>query len=274
MLSTGDPDDGDAHVDGLTITDAVNTQLTLSSTVVTHTNSGQTSWSFQWIPPDPAPARVTLWASGVAADGRTNSDVYRDSLTVFNDTVLPVELVAFDVRLDATTAVLEWTTASEINNVGFDIQHAQGTETFEAIGFVQGAGTTAEPRDYSYTVNDLLPGPHRFRLRQMDLDGTTSVSEQIEVTVAVPERFFLSEAYPNPFNPTTTFELAVKQEQNVRVRVYDEMGRHVSDLFSGTLPANDTRRITFDADGLASGTYIVQVVGADFSESRHVVLLK
>ncbi|MDX1740851.1 MAG: choice-of-anchor V domain-containing protein, partial [Rhodothermales bacterium] len=232
MLSTGDPDNGDANVEGLTITDATNTQLTLSSTVVTHTNTGQTSWSFQWVPPNPAPSRVTFWAAGAAADARNDSDVYRDSLTIFNDTVLPVELASFDVRLDGSTAVLDWRTLSEDNNVGFDVQHAQGTDTFEAVGFVQGAGTTSEARDYSYTVAELVPGAHRFRLRQIDVDGTTSYSDQVEVTVAVPERFLLSEAYPNPFNPTTTIELAVKQEQDVRVRVYDEMGRHVTDLFS------------------------------------------
>jgi hypothetical protein len=274
MLSNGDPDNADINVPGLTITDATNTQLVLSGTVITHKNALQKAWTFQWQPPDPAPDRVTFWAAGVAANGQDDSDVYRDSLTVFNDTVLPVELTSFDVRLDGTAAVLDWRTASEENNLGFDIQHAVGTATFETIGFVHGAGTTSEPSDYTYTVKGLLPGSHRFRLRQIDLDGTTSVSQKIDVTVVVPERIYLSEGYPNPFNPATTFDLAVKVEQEVRVQVFNEIGRHVTDLFAGRLPANDTRSITFDATGLASGTYILQVQGVDFSESRRVVLLK
>ncbi len=203
---------------------------------------------------------------------RPPSPTYNETWTI--SPTLPVELSSFDVRLDGPNAILDWRTESESNNIGFDIQHADDSGSFEAVAFVPGAGTTSEAREYSYTISDLLPGTHRFRLRQIDLDGTTTVSEQIDVAVGVPNQFFLSEAYPNPFNPATTFEFAVRQDQEVRVRVFDEMGRQVSDLFNGTMSANETLRVTFDAAGLASGTYIIQMQGADFSESRQVVLLK
>lgn len=267
-VSAGDPSN---HV-GTLVDTGTNVEFAGGDTrFVTQANKNQTSWTVQWTAPSSSPpSSVTLWAAGLNGDTDQTYIVSQ----VINQASLPVELAAFDVRLDGNTALLEWRTASEHDNVGFDVEHAEASGNFKSVGFVRGAGTTSEARDYSYTMAELLPGEHRFRLRQIDLDGTTSYSDQVEVTVSVPERFFLSEAYPNPFNPTTTFELAVKQEQQVRVRVFDEMGRHVSDLFTGTLPANETRRVTFDAAGLASGTYIVKVQGADFVESRRVVLLK
>ena len=268
-VSVGDPGN---HV-GTLINTGTNTEFADSNPLyVTHSNNNETTWNVEWTAPSSSPPNsVTIWAAGLDKDNGVQT--YTASLVV-NQAALPVELTSFDVRLDGQTAILDWRTESETNNIGFDIQHAEGTDTFEVLGFVQGAYTTSEAHDYSYTVSGLLPGSHRFRLRQIDLDGTTTVSEQIEVAVSVPDRFFLSDAYPNPFNPTTTFEFAVRQDQDVRVRVYDEMGRQVSDLFNGTLSANETQRVTFDAAGLASGTYIVQLQGADFSESRQVVLLK
>ncbi|NNE45383.1 MAG: T9SS type A sorting domain-containing protein [Rhodothermales bacterium] len=247
------------------------TKFSLSNTHVTHDSQGGDpgQWKVTWTPGVSETQAVTVYVAGAS---KTSKPVYNETWTI--SLALPVELSSFDVRLDGQNAILDWRTESESNNIGFDIQHADDSGSFEAVGFVPGAGTTSEARDYSYTINDLLPGTHRFRLRQIDFDGTTTVSEQIEVAVGVPDQFFLSEAYPNPFNPTTTFEFAVRQDQEVRVRVFDEMGRQVTDLFNGTLSANEAHRVTFDAAGLASGTYIIQLQGADFYESRQVVLLK
>jgi hypothetical protein len=264
------------NVGTFTLVNTDSTQYPSGNTdYVSHTEVGnaRNKWRVRWTAPDPVVGSITFYAAAVAGNGGgpSGSFTYTTSWPMGS---LPVELSSFDVTLDGRVSKLEWRTESETGNVGFDVEHAVGSESFEFVGFVPGAGTTSEAHDYSYTINDLLPGTHRFRLRQIDLDGTTTVSEQIEVAVGVPDQFFLSDAYPNPFNPTTTFEFAVRQDQQVRVRVFDEMGRQVSDLFNGTLSANETHRVTFDAAGLASGTYIIQLQGANFSESRQVVLLK
>ncbi|MDX1741749.1 MAG: choice-of-anchor V domain-containing protein, partial [Rhodothermales bacterium] len=223
-VSVGDPSN---HV-GTLVDTGTNVEFASGDTrFITQSNVNQTSWNVQWTAPASPPSAVTIWAAGLDTDNGEQTYV---TSQVINQASLPVELAAFDVRLDGTTAVLDWKTVSEFDNVGFDVEHAEASGDFVSVGFVPGAGTTSEARDYSYTVAELVPGAHRFRLRQIDVDGTTSYSDQVEIAVAVPERFVLSEAYPNPFNPTTTFELAVKQEQDVRVRVYDEMGRHVTDL--------------------------------------------
>ncbi len=271
--SVGDPDASHGHVGGLAISDATNTRLA-SADYVSHANPDQTSWSFNWNAPDPAPRRVTFWVTGLAADSKNNSDTYRDSLTIFNTVFLPVELAFFDAHLDGRSAVLNWRTESETNNAGFEVEHAQPSNAYEVVDFVPGAGTTTEARDYLHIVSDLGPGAHRFRIRQIDLDGTATLSQHVELLVEVADAFLLSQAYPNPFNPTTTFDVAVREAQTVRVAVFDEAGRLVTEIFRGSMAANQVESLTFDASGRASGVYQIRVTGETFVTSRSVVLVK
>lgn len=99
---------------------------------------------------------------------------------------LPVELVAFSATLDGTAARLAWTTVSETNNAGFAVEQETGTAWAER-GFVAGHGTTNERHDYAFLADALAPGRHRFRLRQVDFDGTTHYSAAVEVFLGVTE---------------------------------------------------------------------------------------
>lgn len=99
---------------------------------------------------------------------------------------LPVELVAFTATLDGTAARLTWSTVSETNNAGFAVEQEAGTAWAER-GFVDGHGTTTERHDYAFLADALAPGRHRFRLRQVDFDGTTHYSAAVEVFLGVTE---------------------------------------------------------------------------------------
>ena len=131
---------------------------------------------------------------------------------------LPVELTSFDALAMASGVLLDWTTATETNNAGFDVQQLQG-DRFASIGFVEGQGSTTEAQAYSYTVSGLAPGTHTFRLKQIDFDGSFEYSAEIEVDVTLASTYELVKAYPNPFNPSTTFALTVATEQQVSVEV-------------------------------------------------------
>ncbi|MFV1981246.1 MAG: T9SS type A sorting domain-containing protein [Rhodothermia bacterium] len=193
----------------------------------------------------------------------------------FNDPNLPVELTSFDAVSDGLDAViLRWETASETNNSGFDIEMEIGTGLFEALDFVPGYGTTTEPQTYSYMVSGLDPGVHVFRLKQIDFDGAFEYSALVEASTEIPNRFVLEDAYPNPFNPTTTIRFAVAAEQVVYVALYDATGREVRTLFNGTAPANSMQTISIDGTGLASGVYHVRLEGEGMVASRTVTLLK
>ena len=194
---------------------------------------------------------------------------------------LPVELTSFTALADGRAVLLRWETASETNNAGFDIQQRMAVETvratslpWETLAFVDGYGTTERPQSYAYRLENLLPGRHRFRLKQIDFDGTVEYSPEVEVAVAVPGAYHLSKAYPNPFYPKTSFSISVVRAQHVEVAVYDLRGRRVAWLYDGTLEAGTTRAVTFAAGALPSGLYLIRIRGEYFSAGQAVVLAR
>ncbi|WP_457652183.1 T9SS type A sorting domain-containing protein [Rhodocaloribacter sp.] len=193
-----------------------------------------------------------------------------------DDAVLPVELAAFEARADGPAVVLRWRTASETNNAGFTVEgrRADVAEPWRSFGFVEGAGTTTEAQAYAFRIGDLAPGRYRFRLRQTDFDGAFTFGPEVAVAVTVPGRFFLSDVYPNPFNPQTRFTLAVPRTQAVNASVYDLAGRRVRTLFDGVMRAEESRTFVVDGAGLPSGVYVLRVLGETFTAARSMVVLK
>jgi hypothetical protein len=187
---------------------------------------------------------------------------------------LPVELIAFEATSHGEEVVLNWATATEDNNSGFEIEHRDAAGTFETVGFVPGAGRSVEVQHYDYALTGLTVGEHTFRLKQIDYDGTAAYSYEVELLIQVPEGFVLYEAYPNPFNPATTISFAVGAEQRVVVEVYNSLGRRVALLHDGVLAANQTHRFAFEAGTLPSGLYVYRVTGPAFSVAKTALLLK
>ena len=198
----------------------------------------------------------------------TNTDNVEDF------TPIPVELSTFGASIIDGDVLLSWGTLSETNNAGFEVQHHAEGGSFEALGFVEGHGTTTEVHVYRYTVSDLIAGTHTFRLKQIDFDGAFEYSPEIEVAVGVVGTHQLSHAYPNPFNPQAQFTLAVSLAQNVVVELYDVVGRRVSVLHDGNMDANESYQFTVDGSNMASGAYFVRVQGETFSASQRMTLLK
>lgn len=89
-----------------------------------------------------------------------------------------------------------------------------------------------------------------------------------------PAAYTLSAAYPNPFNPTTTFSLSVRERQQVRVWVHNMLGQPVAELYQGTMQAGETRTFTFNAESLPSGIYFYRVTGERFTSARQITLIK
>ncbi|NBC18349.1 MAG: T9SS type A sorting domain-containing protein [Bacteroidetes bacterium] len=189
--------------------------------------------------------------------------------------LLPVELTQFDATLDGETALLRWATASETNNAGFEVQHqAPETAEFETLTFVEGHGTTELPKQYAQRVEGLAPGPHQFRLRQVDFDGAFEFSPTVEVYVGLPDTYVVDPVYPNPFNPQATLRFGVQQAQQVTVDLYDITGRQVDVLYQGTLSDGQFETVTIDGSDLSSGVYLVRVQGETFVETQNVTLMK
>ncbi len=187
--------------------------------------------------------------------------------------VVPVELVSFDAVVSGTDVTLNWATASETNNAGFEVQLRDG-ETWNALGFIDGNGTTTEAQTYSFGIDNMAIGTHTFRLKQIDYDGAFEYHGNVEVAIETPGTHVLSSAYPNPFNPQSQFTLAVAQEQHVTAELFNTLGQRVAVPFNGSVEANPPQLVTIDGAGLASGMYVVRVNGSSFSDALSVTLLK
>ena len=96
---------------------------------------------------------------------------------------LPVELASFEATQSGNrTTTLRWSTASERNNAGFRVQHQGPTAaSWSKLGFVEGNGTTTTAQSYRFDAENLSVGTHRFRLQQVDLDGSTTLHDPVTV---------------------------------------------------------------------------------------------
>jgi hypothetical protein len=189
---------------------------------------------------------------------------------VSSDNPLPIQLASFKAATLASNDVtLTWTTASETNNYGFYIQR-NGVN----LGFIAGHGTTLQSHSYSYTDNP-GPGGYQYRLQQVDLDGTATLSESIlmDVTAPVPSKFLLNQNYPNPFNPSTQIAFSVTKEGPVTLRVFDILGREAVTLVNeNRKPGQYTKR--FDGSRFASGVYMYVLSSSEGQLTRRMILSK
>lgn len=190
-----------------------------------------------------------------------------------NDTAMPVQLSAFRAVIDGQAAYLRWATASETDNAGFEVQHAMDGD-FVTRAFVEGHGTTSQPQRYTFTTSGLIAGSHRFRLRQVDADGTVSLSPEVSVEVTASSPYELTRPSPNPVRESASLTLTVAQSQRVEALLYDVLGRHVATLHRGPIPAHQPTPLRIDGSGLSSGLYIVRVIGDGFALSRKITVLR
>jgi hypothetical protein len=192
---------------------------------------------------------------------------------------IPVELTSFTANVTGNSVVLNWTTATEVNNQGFEIlRSAQNDNDWQKIGYVPGFGTTTEPKSYSYTDQSISSGIHYYRLKQIDFDGSFTYSGVAEVEVSLPTVFSLEQNYPNPFNPSTSIQFSLPVDAQVTINIYNLIGENVAEVASGNFAAGQ-HKVDFNANTLTSGIYFYQldaagVDGKTFSSIGKMTLLK
>lgn len=193
------------------------------------------------------------------------------------ETILPVELKSFTAQANGNSVNLKWSTATEVNNLGFEVQKKVADE-FIAIGFINGKGTTTEIQNYSFTDNDLQNGFYTYRLKQVDLTGSFEYSDEVNVDVIGLQYFSLNQNYPNPFNPSTKIEFNLASESKVTLKVFNLLGEEVATLLNGNL-ASGNHYVDFKAQNLNSGVYIYRLDasgldGSVYTDIKKMTLIK
>jgi hypothetical protein len=187
--------------------------------------------------------------------------------------VTPVELTSFTAAANNGAVSLNWQTATETNNKGFEVERKSANGDFVKVGYIAGHGTTTEPKSYSYSDNDLKSGNYSYRLKQVDFNGSSSYSKEVEVEVTVPASFSLQQNYPNPFNPTTMIQYSIPSDQVVRLNVYNLLGQKVMTLVNESQKAGQ-HQVSFNASNFASGVYFYKLEAGSQSSIKKMILMK
>lgn len=197
--------------------------------------------------------------------------IYWDNLCL--QYIIPVELISFTAITNGTEVELNWQTATETNNQGFEVERKNENEQFEKIGYVAGFGTTTEAKSYSFTDSKLSEGKYTYRLKQIDYDGSFSYSNEVNTEVNLPLEYSLEQNYPNPFNPGTTIKYSIPADGHVKLSVYNLLGEEVANLVNSQQKAG-RYEIDFNASNLASGVYVYRLESSNFISSKKLILMK
>jgi hypothetical protein len=192
---------------------------------------------------------------------------------------LPVELVSFTALAHTSSVELSWSTASEVNNYGFDVERnvVSLNDSWKKIGFVEGHGTSNTSHQYSFVDRGVTAGKYSYRLKQIDRDGKFKYYNQVEVAVSAPTAYSLEQNYPNPFNPSSTISFSLPSSGCVTLKVYNMLGQEVATLVNGKLEAG-VHNAVWTPGELASGLYVYRLQASDgthsFDATKKLMLMK
>lgn len=215
--------------------------------------------------------RISVW---------NNSGYFRvsDVWNIRRDLPVPVELQSFTSDVTGNDVRLDWSTAYEINNSGFDIERSYMDNLTSGewikIGNISGNGTTSTVQSYSFSDRNLSSGKYAYRLKQTDFNGNSEYFNLDEkVNIGIPAKYELSQNYPNPFNPLTNLEFGISEPGFVSLMIYDASGREVITLVNEN-KSPGYYSVSFNASGLSSGIYFYRITSGKFSATRKMLLIK
>ncbi len=219
--------------------------------------------------------RFRLTSDGyIQEDGWYIDDI---KLIGYNEAAVPVELTNFTANASSNGVVLNWSTATELNNSGFEVQRALVSKnkntSYTSVGFVKGNGTTTEKRNYNFVDNNPVEGKMLYRLKQLDFNGSSTLSKPVEVTFIGIIDYALEQNYPNPFNPATQINYSVPEAGNVTIKVFNILGKEVATIVNGFTEAGK-HKVEFSGSQFGSGIYFYTIRAGSFSKTLKMLLIK
>ncbi len=208
-----------------------------------------------------------------------------DGFFIITNGEIPVELSSFSVLFipSQNNIQLKWQTESESNNYGFEILRGVNKAKLTKIGFVPGQGTTSSTHEYNFIDSKITSADYFYQLKQIDFDGTSTLSEKISVAVSSPQNYRLSQNYPNPFSLRNSisqiaFRFQIPESELVSIKIYDVLGREVKNLVSQKL-SSGTHTVQWDGKtnhGLpvSKGTYYYTMKTKNFKTCKKMIILE
>lgn len=182
---------------------------------------------------------------------------------------LPVELLKFSVMKDGNVAVLDWITASEINNNYFDVEHSNNGEDFNAIGRVYSQdGNSTEMQYYDFVHNNPSNGINYYRLRQVDFDGQYEYSDIRSVVFGQTSGLKI---YPNPTNDILNISIPTDIEPNSTLEIVNNAGQIVRSISN---PEQNGALMQLNVGDIAKGFYFIQIRTSDKLYREQFVIAK
>lgn len=188
---------------------------------------------------------------------------------------LPVEMSLLESAVRGNDVILYWQTSSEINNYGFDIERKSGTDNWQQAGFVKGIGNSGTVQNYSFTDNNLSPGKYNYRIKQSDFNGNHEYFYlRNEIQIEIPEKFYLSQNFPNPFNPVTKISFGISKPCFVSIKIYNIQGKEEMTLVKEN--RNPGEFIAeFNGNNFPSGVYFYSLlIDGIIEETKQMLLIK
>lgn len=179
-------------------------------------------------------------------------------ICAIRNNLMPVELISFEAKVTKKGMQLNWATASEINNLGFDVERSPNGKTWKKVDFVVGNSTTLTTQYYEFMDIHPYEGQSYYRLKQMDFDGEYEYSQIVTANYKLDEIKF--DIFPNPVAEVITFSLSEDLKyENVKVSIFNNLGSLVK---QEAISSNK-----FIISDLPSGTYFLI---AEIAQARHV----
>ncbi len=188
---------------------------------------------------------------------------------------LPVDLSSFTASVNNRDINLNWSTLTESNNSGFDIERkAFIADSWTKVGIVTGNGTSNVAHDYTFCDKNLTSGIYSYRLKQKDFNGNFEYHNlNGEVVIGIPNSIQLFQNYPNPFNPSTTISFDLPAAGIVTLKVFNTSGREVAALVNEVRSAG-YYSVNFDASNLSSGVYYYRLEANSVSKVMKMAIVK
>ncbi len=208
----------------------------------------------------------------ISLNNQTSFSKFRiHGTNLFSSTALPVQLTDFKLTpIDNTYFQLDWNTATEINNYGFELERSGDAQSFYSIAFVLGNGTTAMPHSYTQADWDVVAETdYYYRLKIIDLSGAYKYSNTIKGRLKGNMQLAASDFYPTPTSGTAILNLYAPTNGNLQTIVYDVLGQVVKSKTDAVTQGNN--KLEYDFSDLAKATYVINISLGDQKITKKLI---